>query len=680
MAFRAYGLAAAASFAAAVAFMGDAPSPFAPSIIYIKGGQPTAGRILSDAGAPETIINIYNSKNKAMTLGIERVPAAKIQKIEETKNPLFRHAELARKTKREDSPGRLVLGNILKEGGFKDLAREEFILAYLADNNNADAAKAIGDNELKKLQKSDPRFNAELKSKIDEYYKIEKLADRKKAHEALVHNYSYGKLQLYLERVLRSKQQKTGRQNDRVLTFRSREVKGVYTLFVPSRYDPSVPTPFVLALHGGGRGGKDGKDVVGSGFEAMNFYQNHAERRGVIVACPTAVAAPWQSPGNDALLMSVLEEVLLLYNIDENKIYLTGHSMGGFGTWHFGPKYAHLWAAFAPMSGAGGKDFERLKEMGVGVYLYHGADDKVVGFGDSHRAGETMRKESMDFIYTELPNSGHDCPSDVVEECFDFFEAHRLHASPDRSAKGKFEVTKTSLSSFDRKVSDLEREYFGDPLKEAGAESIAALVADIKKGGGSAEAAVIKISELNDPAAGKPLIAILNDTKEARDARAAAASALGKLKIPEAAAPLAKAVKEGELILTISCARALGEIKDKKAVPALRDALKSAREFVKTKIIGSNGMEYSDYEKCCDLTGALAAALGEIGDPAAAPDIVAFPGEGLLFADYKIDAEPRAGQDASKPRRKLKGILTKALEQLANDSVSTFLEKLKSQL
>lgn len=676
-------LAIFATIAAALA--ADGPNPHSPNVVLVKGAAPVSGRVLNEDRSSEVIVNIYNSRNPAMTLGVERIPVSKVQKIEETKDPLALWAARAAKTNKNDAAGHVILGNILKDGGLKELAREEFIVALLADAENAAAAKAIGEQELKKLQKSDPRLNAELKTRINDWFACEDGAQRRKLHEAMVKDFNYNRSLLYLERARRSKihksetMAKSSRQNDRKLIIRSRDVKGVYTLYVPSGYDPMKPAPLVLGLHGGGRGGKDGKEVVGSGAEAMNFYQNQAEHHGFIVVCPTAIAAPWQQPQNDPLVLAVLEEVLLLFNIDENRIYLTGHSMGGFGAWYFGPKYANLWAAIAPMSGAGGRELEKLKETGMGIYLYHGADDKVVGFANSHQTGEAMRKEQMDFIYTELSDSGHDCPPAVIDECFDFFEAHRLHATPDRTMKGKFEITKTALSSFDRKISDVEREYLGDLLKPAVTkDALAPLLADIHKGGGSADSAIGKIVQLNDPAAPKALITIINDAKELPDARAAAARTLGKLAAAEAAGPLAKIMKDADPALVIACAQALGGIKDKKSVAPLRDALRRAGEFVKSKVQGENTLDFIDYEKSCDLAGAITQALGEIGDPASAPDIVTFPGEGLLLAKYTVDAEARAGQDAAKPRKALRLIVVQALEKLGNEITIPFINKLKS--
>ena len=71
----------------------------------------------------------------------------------------------------------------------------------------------------------------------------------------------------------------------------------------------------------------------------------------MIIVCPTAIAAPWAAPANEPFLLACLEEVMLLYNVDENRVYLTGHSMGGFGAWSFGPKHNELFAVVAPMSG-----------------------------------------------------------------------------------------------------------------------------------------------------------------------------------------------------------------------------------------------------------------------------------------------------------------------------------------
>src|SRR5262249_3748235 len=149
-------------------------------------------------------------------------------------------------------------------------------------------------------------------------------------------------------------------------------------------------------------------------------------QHGYIVVCPTAIAAPWSDARNDGFLLAIVEEITLLFHVDRNRIYLTGHSMGGYGAWYYGQKYAHLWAAIAPMAGAGGDDLQRLRNTLTGVYLYHGANDEVVGVEADREAAEHMRTEGMDFVYAELPDSGHGLPDEVLQEMWQFFDLRRL--------------------------------------------------------------------------------------------------------------------------------------------------------------------------------------------------------------------------------------------------------------
>ena len=113
----------------------------------------------------------------------------------------------------------------------------------------------------------------------------------------------------------------------------------------------------------------------------MNFYRDLAERHGYLVACPDALRAPWRAPGNEEMLRALLEELKHLYNVDVDRVYLTGHSMGGFGAWALGPAMAELWAAVSPMAGGGGGGYGRLVGTNTPVFIFHGADDAVVGPG-----------------------------------------------------------------------------------------------------------------------------------------------------------------------------------------------------------------------------------------------------------------------------------------------------------
>ena len=94
--------------------------------------------------------------------------------------------------------------------------------------------------------------------------------------------------------------------------------------------------------------------------------------------------------------------------------------------------------------------------------------------------------------------------------------------------------------------------------------------------------------------------------------------------------------------------------------------MKRAAALLKAKTIGANKIDYSDWERVCQLSGVHVAALQKVGDPAAAPDIAIFPGEGLLLATFDVDVSPQAGQNADKPKKKLGSQTVQALEALAN--------------
>ena len=152
--------------------------------------------------------------------------------------------------------------------------------------------------------------------------------------------------------------------------------------------------------------------VTGSGESAMNFYMDVAESWGWIVAAPTARAAPWGAKENSALLDALLDEMRMLYNVDENRIYLTGHSMGGFGTWYWGPRKSDVWAACAPCAGGGGPN--GVSSKGLPVYIFHGSDDGIVGPSSDRSAAKALLSDKKaDFVYTELDKAAERIP-DIV--------------------------------------------------------------------------------------------------------------------------------------------------------------------------------------------------------------------------------------------------------------------------
>jgi poly(3-hydroxybutyrate) depolymerase len=209
-----------------------------------------------------------------------------------------------------------------------------------------------------------------------------------------------------------------------------------YHLYVPTTYTGSRAFPLIIALHG--LGGTE--DAFFDGYEKK--LPPLAEQHGYIVAAPLGYRVDgfygWGlgTPPSDSVsrrtqdlseqdVMQVLQHVKQLYKIDESRIYLMGHSMGGIGTWRVAAKYPDVWAAIGPISGTGQPEtvdaFRRIPEIVV-----HGDNDPTVPVSGSRNMVEKMKQLGVEVKYIEVPGGTH---SSVVApslgNVLDFFDAHK---------------------------------------------------------------------------------------------------------------------------------------------------------------------------------------------------------------------------------------------------------------
>lgn len=208
-----------------------------------------------------------------------------------------------------------------------------------------------------------------------------------------------------------------------------------YRMYVPTGYDASRPMPLIVALHG--LGGTE--DSFFTGYDRL--MPRLAEERGYLVAAPLGyrvdgsygwgLGTPPADPTTRSVqerseedVMRVLEAVRRDYNVDPDRIYLMGHSMGAIGTWRIGPKYPDLWAALGAFAGAGQPaTLDRIRDLPQ--FVVHGDADPTVNVSGSRGMVARMRELGTPFEYIEVPGGGH---SDVVAprlaEMFDFFAEH----------------------------------------------------------------------------------------------------------------------------------------------------------------------------------------------------------------------------------------------------------------
>jgi predicted peptidase len=203
-----------------------------------------------------------------------------------------------------------------------------------------------------------------------------------------------------------------------------------YRLFVPANYDPRQRYPLVMFLHGGGEGGSDNEKQL-SGSEGATVWAKPGEqaKRPAFVLAPQAHDYVNPDPklpiggfgitrnregerymdevlkpsADIKLAVAVLEKVMDDYSVDRSRIYVTGLSQGGFGTWNIGLLRPDLFAAMVPI--AGGGDPEQMhKLVGMPVWAFHAEDDQVVPVNYSRQSIAALRKAGGQAVYTELPS------------------------------------------------------------------------------------------------------------------------------------------------------------------------------------------------------------------------------------------------------------------------------------
>jgi dienelactone hydrolase len=211
-----------------------------------------------------------------------------------------------------------------------------------------------------------------------------------------------------------------------------------YRVFVPASYDPAKKYPVIIALHGMGRDENSYFDDYSQGA-----FKVEAESRGYIVACPKGrqpASMYFGSAERDVL--DVLGEVRRDYNIDPDRVYMTGHSMGGFGTWSIAMNHPGLFAALAPVAG-GGNPAGMAKIAHIPQLVVHGDNDKTVPVERSRVMVAAAKKLNVTLKYIEIPGGDHIFVAQrTFKDVFDWFDSHRRSADAAAAAAGGSKTSK----------------------------------------------------------------------------------------------------------------------------------------------------------------------------------------------------------------------------------------------
>lgn len=177
-----------------------------------------------------------------------------------------------------------------------------------------------------------------------------------------------------------------------------------YLLFLPEGYgdDPKALWPMILFLHGAGERGSDVEAVRNQGLPGL---LDEIDYFPFVLVCPQCPDGYWWGDKLDDL-NALIDDTIENFTIDEKRIYLTGLSMGGYGTWHLASAYPERFAAIAPVCG-GGIPEEAYILKDIPVWVFHGADDDIVPPEESQVMVDALRKCGGNVMFTLYPNTNH---------------------------------------------------------------------------------------------------------------------------------------------------------------------------------------------------------------------------------------------------------------------------------
>lgn len=182
-----------------------------------------------------------------------------------------------------------------------------------------------------------------------------------------------------------------------------REDKWIFPFVEYSKVTENEKMPLIIQLHGAGERGNGREELEKVDVHGFSKYLKNAQHNCIVVMpqCPenTFWAARVES------IIKFIEQLIAEYNVDEEKVYLTGLSMGGYGTWFTSMARPDLFAAIAPVCGGGMAWNAGVLKMPI--WAFHGVDDDIVSVNQSDEMVSKLRECGADITYSRIEGIGH---------------------------------------------------------------------------------------------------------------------------------------------------------------------------------------------------------------------------------------------------------------------------------
>jgi predicted peptidase len=178
-----------------------------------------------------------------------------------------------------------------------------------------------------------------------------------------------------------------------------------YLLYLPEDYNTQEKWPLVLFLHG--RGESDGPLSVVKKWGPPRLVERGEKLKFILASPQCPRQDSWPQPSQQQLLVGLLAELRKELKVDGSRVYLTGLSMGGYGSWRLAADHPEMFAAVVPVCGAG-KTGDAPKLKSLPIWVFHGTEDSAVPFARSKEMVDAIKQAGGTNIrFTTLEYIGH---------------------------------------------------------------------------------------------------------------------------------------------------------------------------------------------------------------------------------------------------------------------------------
>ncbi|MCB9850849.1 MAG: alpha/beta fold hydrolase [Phycisphaerales bacterium] len=191
-----------------------------------------------------------------------------------------------------------------------------------------------------------------------------------------------------------------------------------FRLFLPKAMTSGKALPLLVVLHG--------KGVDHNAWFDLTGIKDAGEQHSHIVVAPNGRGEKYYDGNGERDVLDIIDRICQDLRVDTGRVYLAGHSMGGWGTWHIASRNVQRFATICPM--AAPAPLDALPHLGgLDPLIIHDRDDDVVPVTQSRRAAATLAEHGISFRYWERQGYKHRSAiiTDSLPQMFAWFADHR---------------------------------------------------------------------------------------------------------------------------------------------------------------------------------------------------------------------------------------------------------------